>query len=67
MHSHSDYVLLEDGDAQSKIRQGVTTAVIGESTSAVNDVRNDGPELVEPAPDETLVSEEVLLAPGLFD
>ena len=34
MHSHSDYVLLEDGDAQSKIRQGVTTEVIGEGISA---------------------------------
>src|SRR6266487_1547776 len=34
MHSHSDYVLLEDGNGQSKIRQGVTTEVIGESTSA---------------------------------
>ena len=34
MHSHSDWVLLEDGDAQSKIRQGVTTEVIGESSSA---------------------------------
>jgi N-acyl-D-aspartate/D-glutamate deacylase/sugar lactone lactonase YvrE len=34
MHSHSDWVLLEDGQAQSKIRQGVTTEVIGESSSA---------------------------------
>src|SRR5437762_2532955 len=34
MHSHSDYVLLEDGDAQSKIRQGVTTEALGESGSA---------------------------------
>jgi N-acyl-D-amino-acid deacylase len=34
MHSHSDYVLLEDGRAQSKIRQGVTTEVLGEGTSA---------------------------------
>jgi N-acyl-D-aspartate/D-glutamate deacylase len=34
MHSHSDFVLLEDGDAQSKIRQGVTTEVLGESSSA---------------------------------
>lgn len=34
MHSHSDYLLLEDGDAQSKIRQGVTTEVLGEGTSA---------------------------------
>jgi N-acyl-D-aspartate/D-glutamate deacylase len=34
MHSHSDWVLLEDGDAQSKIRQGVTTEVLGEGQSA---------------------------------
>jgi N-acyl-D-aspartate/D-glutamate deacylase len=34
MHSHSDYVLPEDGDAQSKIRQGVTTEVLGEGRSA---------------------------------
>src|SRR5271165_6030151 len=33
IHSHSDFTLLEDGDAQSKIRQGVTTEVLGESTS----------------------------------
>lgn len=33
MHSHSDYVLLEDGKAQSKIRQGVTTEVLGEGQS----------------------------------
>jgi N-acyl-D-aspartate/D-glutamate deacylase len=34
MHSHSDTLLLEDGDAQSKIRQGVTTEVLGEGNSA---------------------------------
>ncbi|HEY7427526.1 MAG TPA: D-aminoacylase [Gemmataceae bacterium] len=34
MHSHSDFVLLEDGQAQSKIRQGVTTEVLGEGASA---------------------------------
>jgi N-acyl-D-aspartate/D-glutamate deacylase len=34
MHSHSDYLLLEDGTAPSKIRQGVTTEVLGEGTSA---------------------------------
>ena len=34
MHSHSDMLLLEDGDAQSKIRQGVTTEILGEDTSA---------------------------------
>jgi N-acyl-D-aspartate/D-glutamate deacylase len=33
MHSHSDELLLEDGGAQSKIRQGVTTEVLGEETS----------------------------------
>src|SRR5882672_7904611 len=31
MHSHSDWTLLEDGNAESKIRQGVTTEIIGES------------------------------------
>src|SRR5262245_9343339 len=34
MHSHSDFLLLEDGKAQSKIRQGVTTEVLGEGDSA---------------------------------
>ncbi|MEX2187663.1 MAG: D-aminoacylase [Pirellulales bacterium] len=34
MHSHSDYALLQDGRAESKIRQGVTTEVLGEGTSA---------------------------------
>ena len=34
MHSHSDFLLLEDGHAQSKIRQGVTTEVLGEGGSA---------------------------------
>lgn len=34
MHSHSDTLLLEDGRAQSKIRQGVTTEILGEGSSA---------------------------------
>lgn len=34
LHSHSDYTLLVDGDGQSKIRQGVTTEIIGEDASA---------------------------------
>jgi len=34
IHTHSDYSLLADGTAQSKIRQGVTTEVLGESRSA---------------------------------
>jgi N-acyl-D-aspartate/D-glutamate deacylase len=33
IHSHSDWLLLEDGAAQSKIRQGVTTEVLGEESS----------------------------------
>src|SRR6185436_1289814 len=33
MPSHSAYLLLEDGAAQSKIRQGVTTEVFGEESS----------------------------------
>jgi N-acyl-D-aspartate/D-glutamate deacylase len=48
-HSHSDYSLLVDGNGESKIRQGVTTEVIGESGSAaprapgdVSDVRGTG-------------------------
>ena len=34
MHSHSDMLLLQDGDAQSKVRHGVTTEILGEDTSA---------------------------------
>jgi dihydroorotase/N-acyl-D-amino-acid deacylase len=34
LHSHSDYTLLVDGKAQSKVRQGVTTEILGESQSA---------------------------------
>jgi N-acyl-D-aspartate/D-glutamate deacylase len=33
MHSHSEFPLLVDGEAHSKIRQGITTDVTGESTS----------------------------------
>ena len=33
MHTHSDMTLVTDGNGQSKIRQGVTTEVIGESGS----------------------------------
>ena len=34
LHSHSDFALLVDGNGQSKIRQGVTTEILGESDSA---------------------------------
>ena len=34
IHNHSDYSLLRDGNAQSFIRQGVTTMIFGEGGSA---------------------------------
>ncbi|MEO5935637.1 MAG: D-aminoacylase, partial [Terriglobales bacterium] len=34
MHSHSDVSILREGEAQGKIRQGVTTEILGESGSA---------------------------------
>ena len=34
IHNHSDYTLLQDGDAQSMIRQGVTSMIFGEGGSA---------------------------------
>ena len=34
MHSHSDFTLLVDGRAISKVTQGVTTELLGEATSA---------------------------------
>jgi N-acyl-D-aspartate/D-glutamate deacylase len=33
LHTHSDMSLLADGDAQSKVRQGVTLDVLGESST----------------------------------
>ena len=33
LHTHSDLPLINDGNAESKVRQGVTIDVIGESTS----------------------------------
>jgi dihydroorotase/N-acyl-D-amino-acid deacylase len=34
MHTHSDFTLLADGKGESKIRDGVTTEILGESESA---------------------------------
>ncbi len=34
MHTHSDYPFLVDGRAESKVRQGVTTEVLGEGETA---------------------------------
>ncbi|MEO1973052.1 MAG: amidohydrolase family protein, partial [Pirellulaceae bacterium] len=53
MHSHSDFLLLEDGKAQSKIRQGVTTEVLGEGNSA-------GPYQGKLSPRRTQVGEETV-------
>src|SRR5438067_13383903 len=33
LHTHSDLPLINDGNAESKVREGVTVDVIGESTS----------------------------------
>jgi N-acyl-D-amino-acid deacylase len=44
MHSHSDTLLLEDGHSQSKIRQGVTTEVLGEGSSAGPNVGRLSPQ-----------------------
>ena len=47
IHSHSDYDILIDGNAESKIRQGVTTEVIGESSSAGPYTGQTNPEIVK--------------------
>jgi N-acyl-D-amino-acid deacylase len=53
MHSHSDTVLLEDGRAESKIRQGVTTEVLGEGSSA-------GPRMGKVSPQSMRVKGETV-------
>ncbi|MFN0119804.1 MAG: N-acyl-D-amino-acid deacylase family protein [Blastocatellia bacterium] len=39
IHNHSDETIIEDGDAQSMIRQGVTTMIFGEGMSAAPSTR----------------------------
>ena len=51
IHSHSDLKLLQDGYAQSKIRQGVTTEILGEGNSA-------GPRQKQLSPQEFTVNGE---------
>ncbi len=34
IHNHSDYTLIEDGNAESMVRQGVTSMILGEGGSA---------------------------------
>src|SRR5918996_3191658 len=44
LHTHSEMPLVADGTAQSKVRQGVTLDVMGESTSAApRDGLKEGP------------------------
>ena len=45
MHSHSDYTLLVDGRALSKVMQGVTTELLGEANSAAPALGPARPEL----------------------
>ena len=47
MHSHSDTLLLQDGNAQSKIRQGVTTEVLGEGRSMAPRVGKLSPRAID--------------------
>ena len=43
MHNHSDNSILDDGDAQSMIRMGVTSMILGEGSSAApSDSRTPG-------------------------
>lgn len=53
MHAHSDFTILEDGRAMSKIFQGVTTDVLGESSSA-------GPYLGKLTPPSIRVGKELV-------
>ena len=49
LHTHSEMPLIADGTAQSKVRQGVTLDVMGESTSvAPRDGLKDGGDGVRP-------------------
>lgn len=53
MHAHSDYTLLIDGNAESKVRQGVTTEILGEHRSAgpqVGPARGELERRLEPTP-----------------
>lgn len=50
MHSHSDIAVLREGEAQGKIRQGVTTEIFGESGSAAPRCPRPGPRAAMDAP-----------------
>jgi N-acyl-D-amino-acid deacylase len=56
IHNHSDYSLVVDGNAQSMIRQGVTSMILGEGESA-------GPI----GGNQTLASRRLMMGPELPD
>lgn len=47
IHSHSEYTILKGGNAESKIRQGVTTEVLGETESPGPYTGQIDPKIVE--------------------
>lgn len=47
VHTHSEYKILVDGNAESKIRQGVTTEVVGETTSPGPFLHKLAPEIIK--------------------
>ncbi|MBI2186377.1 MAG: D-aminoacylase [Acidobacteria bacterium] len=61
LHTHSDLALLQDGTAQSKVRQGVTTDVTGEGTSVAP---RDG---LEPESGEGGIRQDWTNFTGYFD
>lgn len=64
MHSHSDRTLLVDGRALSKVMQGVTTELVGESASAAP-VFGDRGEDTESIRDLSTFEEPHQLAEGV--
>ncbi len=60
MHSHSDRTLFTDGDAQSKIRQGVTSDILGEGSSG-------GPNTGRMPPDKVTIGGETVEIETLGD
>ncbi|MBI3049180.1 MAG: amidohydrolase family protein [Acidobacteria bacterium] len=61
LHTHSDLTLLQDGTAQSKVRQGVTIDVTGEGTSVAP---RDG---LEPEGGESGIQQDWTTFTGYFE
>jgi N-acyl-D-aspartate/D-glutamate deacylase len=68
LHTHSDLPLVADGSAQSKVRQGVTLDVLGESTSvAPRDGLKDQPASDAGVSAENPVKQDWTTFTGYFD